>query len=256
MPSWDANVYLAFADERTRPAADLVARIPAASPARIVDLGCGPGNSTAVLRQRWPGADLLGVDNSPDMIAAARRDYPTCQWLQADIATWAADAPVDVLFANAALHWVPRHDVLFPRLAGMLAPGGALAVQMPAQPPSAVHRRIHEIADRPRWRDHLANAREAVRVESPATYYDLLCRLSSRIDLWETEYQHVLGGPEDVVKWVEGTGLRPFLQALPGEDERSAFRAELLAAVEADYPRRADGRVLLPYRRLFVVAVR
>jgi len=256
MADWDAGLYLRFAGERTRPAADLAGRVDVSAPARVADLGCGPGNSTAVLRARWPMAEVVGVDNSPEMIAAAARDFPAGRWVLADLATWADGPPFDVVFSNAALQWVPDHAAVFPRLFGRVAPGGALAVQVPVHFESPVHRLILEIADRPGWRDRLAGARAALRVERPGFYYNLLRPLAARLDLWVTEYLHDLADPAAVVAWIRGTGLRPYLAALADDTERVEFERLLLEGVTAAYPRQADGRVLFPFRRLFVVAYR
>lgn len=253
MPTWDADLYLRYADERTQPSIDLVARIAVAQPRRIVDLGCGPGNSTRILRSRWPEADVLGLDSSAEMIAAATRAFPRGQWVQADVRTWTDAVPFDVVFSNAAFQWVPDHATLFPRLFRLVAPGGALAVQMPTHFHSPLHRLILQIAEQPRWRERLAGARGALKVEKAEFYYDLLQPLAARIELWETEYHHVLDGPEAIVGWIRGTGLRPFLAALDEADGRR-FEEELLAGVVQAYPRRVGGRVLFGFRRLFVVA--
>jgi trans-aconitate 2-methyltransferase len=256
MPSWDADTYLKFADERTRPSLDLVAQIALEHPARIIDLGCGPGNSTAVLRARWPRAEITGLDNSPDMIAAAREKHPEGPWVLGSIADWTAEAPCDLVLSNAAMQWVPNHQTLFPHLLRQVAPGGALAVQMPVHLFSPVHQHILAIADDPTWRDRMSTAKNAIVVERPSFYYDLLQPLAARIDLWETEYHHVLDGPEAIVTWIRGTGLRPFLQALETDQQRQRFETLLLAGVSAAYPRRVDGRVLFPFRRLFIIAYR
>jgi trans-aconitate 2-methyltransferase len=256
MANWDAGLYLKFADERTRPAADLAARIALAAPARVVDLGCGPGNSTAVLRTRWPAADVVGVDNSPDMIAAATKAHPGGRWVLADLATWADPEPFDVVFSNAALQWVPGHAAVIPRLFALVAPGGALAVQAPIHFESPLHRLMLQIADRPEWRDRMAAAKAALRTERPGFYYDALRPAAAKLDLWVTEYLHELPGPADIVAWIRGTGLRPYLAALAGDTERSAFERLLLEGVTAAYPPQADGRVLFPFRRLFVIAYR
>ena len=256
MTAWDADRYLQFADERTQPAIDLVGRIALRDPARIVDLGCGPGNSTAVLRRRWPAAAIVGLDNSPAMIAAAAREYPAGTWVQADLATWVADAPFDLVFANATLQWLPDHDTLFPRLLGQVAPGGALAVQMPARLYARVQQLLLDVAADPAWRDRLAAARDALAVGPPGFYYDLLRPLAARLDLWETEYVHAMTSHAAIVDWVRGTRLRTFLAALADEAEQRRFEERLLAAVAAGYPPQRDGRFLFPFRRLFLIAYR
>ena len=253
MPSWDADLYLRYADERTRPAIDLVARIGVSEPRRIIDLGCGPGNSTQVLRQRWPEAHIVGLDSSPEMIAAAKEAHPDGTWLLGDVAAWTCDEPFDVVYSNAAFQWVPDHPALIPRLMGMVAPGGALAVQMPTHFHSPLHQLILEIAEMPEWREQLTAARGAIKVEKAEFYYDLLAPICRRVDLWETEYHHVLAGPEAILAWIRGTGLRPFLSALD-DGGKNRFEELLLAGVEKAYPRRVDGKVLFGFRRLFLVA--
>jgi trans-aconitate 2-methyltransferase len=256
MPHWDADQYLRFGEERTRAATDLLARVAIDSPCRVADLGCGPGNSTALLYRRWPGADIVGVDSSPEMIDAARAAYPDWQWQVGDIAAWTPPAPCDVVFSNAALQWVPDHARVFPRLLSHVAGGGALAVQVPAHVASPVHQAMLGISQAPAWRDRMHAAVRAVRVETPSTYYDMLQPLAAHIDLWITEYQHVLDSPAAMVEWMRGTGLRPFLQALADDKERATFEVLLLPEVAKSYPPQADGRVLFPFRRLFVVAYR
>jgi trans-aconitate 2-methyltransferase len=251
--TWNPAGYLRFADERTRPAVDLAARVEVAAPARVVDLGCGPGNSTRVVRSRWPAAVVTGLDSSAEMLAAARADQPDASWELADLAAWSPPEPVEVAFSNAALQWVPDHAAVFPRLfAGVSA---ALAVQVPAHFASPVHRLMVDVSNRHPWRDTLAAARNTISVGRPGFYYDLLRPLARRIDLWETEYVHQLDGPDAILAWVRTTALRPYLDALPPGD-RPAFERQFLAELTAAYPRQADGRVLFPFRRLFVVAYR
>jgi trans-aconitate 2-methyltransferase len=256
MPCWDSGQYLKFANERTQPAIDLLARVAIDAPRSVADLGCGPGNSTALLRQRWPEATVVGVDNSAEMLSAARTAYPDGTWHLADIAHWTPTAPCDVVFSNAALQWVPDHARVFPHLMAQVAPGGVLAVQVPAHLHSPVHQAMLSVACDPAWRDRMHAAIAAITVATLSVYYDLLQPLATRIDLWITEYQHVLDGPAAVIDWMRGTGLRPFLQALADDAERARFEAMLLPEVTKGYPRQADGRVLFSFRRLFVVAYR
>ncbi len=254
MSRWDADLYLRFAEERTQPAIDLLSRIGLASPHRIIDLGCGPGNSTALLRERWPQAEITGLDRSPEMIAAARKAYCAGRWIVGDISTWSDAAPFDVIFSNAALQWVPEHAALLPRLLSMVAAGGVLAVQMPRHFRSPVHQLMLDISCRPEWSERLAAARTAIHVEPPAFYYDLLAPRAARVDLWETEYLHVMESPAAILAWIRGTGLRPYLEALADDTERGRFEELLLAGLETAYSRRPDGRVLFPFNRLFVIA--
>ncbi|HKB91711.1 MAG TPA: trans-aconitate 2-methyltransferase [Opitutaceae bacterium] len=256
MPVWDPKLYLKFGGERTQPAIDLLSRIQLGEPAHIVDLGCGPGNSTELLRQRWPNADIAGVDNSPSMIEAARKSRPSGVWLEGEIASWKPSAPCDLVFSNAALHWLPNHATLFPALMQDVALGGVLAVQMPAHFESPVHAAIIEIAEQSPWRSRMASAQSAIRVERPGFYYDSLQPFVRRIEIWETLYNHVMNGPEAILEWIRGTGLRPFLEALKDDEERREFTDRYLKKLTATYPRQCDGKVLFPFRRLFILAHR
>jgi trans-aconitate 2-methyltransferase len=256
VPTWNADQYLRFADERTRPCRDLAAAVALAAPRRIVDLGCGPGNSTAVLAARWPAAEIVGLDSSDAMIAAARRDAPERTWILGDIASWTGDAPFDLVFSNAALQWVPDHARVYPRLLAQVAVGGALAVQVPCNFDANAHEAMRAIAARPEWRDHFSGGVREWHVHPAPFYYDVLAPHVSRVDLWETEYFHVMPGPAAIVEWYKGTGLRPFLDPLPDAAARQRFLAEYLDAVTTAYPPQSDGRVVFPFRRLFIIAYR
>jgi trans-aconitate 2-methyltransferase len=261
MPNWSATQYLKFGDERTRPSRDLAARIEGVNVRRVVDLGCGPGNSTAVLAERWPHAEITGLDNSPRMIEAARLAYPGWRCVESDIGQWARGASgggerFDVIFSNAALQWVPDHAVLLPQLMAMVAPGGALAFQIPAQD-SPAHRLMRTMAGSDLWRDSLPAGRVVEwHSHQPAFYYDVLAPHASRLDLWETEYVHVMDDAAAIVEWYRGTGLRPYLDALNTEAERERFAGQYLEGIPELYPRRGNGRVLFPFRRVFMIASR
>lgn len=256
MSAWNADHYLQFGAERTRPAVDLMQRIQVDQPRRVIDVGCGPGNSTDVLRARWPEAKIVGLDSSHEMIAAARQRHPEGEWIEADAATWTSDQPFDVVFSNAALQWLPDHAAIISRLFGFVAPGGALAVQIPSYSRLPVRMHIHDISEDPRWTDRMDAARSALTMESPAFYYDVLSPLAAKIDLWETEYSHVMPDAGAIVDWISSTGLRPFLAALASQQERDQFLDMLRNRVADSYPRRADGNVLFPFKRLFVIAYR
>ena len=256
MTDWNAEQYLKFADERGRPSLDLVARIAVSRPERIIDLGCGPGNSTAVLRRQWPQAEITGLDNSEDMIAAARESHPEGIWILADAATWTAEVPFDIVYSNAALQWLPDHESLFPHLFSWVAPGGALAVQIPAHFNSVLHKEIVEVAKNAEWL-HLMDAPLNVMTKKPPSfYYNLLQPLAARLEIWETEYYHVMESPRAIIEWFRGTGLRPYLEALESEGQRQRFVDMLLERYRRSYPRQNDGRILFPFRRLFIIAYR
>jgi|SRR5271167_3809590 len=260
--NWSAKQYVAFEDERTRPVRDLLAALPGI-PARLaIDLGCGPGNSTEVLAARFPDAQVGGIDSSPDMIEAARRRLPHVRFWVMDIDAWRGGAgpdagPFDVILANAVLQWLPHHAQLLPALIGKLAPGGALAVQMPDNLEEPAHRLMREIAHAGPWAAKLAQAAAARPPLANADwYYELLRPLCAKADIWRTTYYHSLpGGAGAVVEWFKGSGLRPFLEPLGGE-ERAAYLELYTAAIARAFPALADGRVLLPFPRLFLVAIR
>lgn len=256
MEDWSARLYLQFEAERTRPAVDLLAQIPISRAKCVVDLGCGPGNSTELLARKFPDAAIIGLDTSEDMLAEARKRLPGASFERADIAQWRAAAPVDLIFANAVLQWIPGHIALMARLAAQLAPGGCLAVQVPDNLGERSHALMREVAGRAPFEEKLSSASAAREtIGAFREYYETLAPACSQVDVWRTTYVHALPGPDAIVEWVKSTGLRPFLAPLAPADKRrflSQYREEVAAA----YPPLADGRVLLPFPRLFVVAVR
>ncbi|KAA1378089.1 methyltransferase domain-containing protein [Aeromicrobium fastidiosum] len=254
MTTWDPNRYLRYADERSRPFVDLVARVDG-EPRTIVDLGCGPGHLTAVLRSRWPDATVLGVDSSPEMIDRATADNADdrASYELADVATWVPQAPVDLIVSNALFQWVPDQLAVIERLSGHVAPGGTFALQTPNNYSGPSHRLLSEIASRPAYRE-LTEGLHDDRGTSPETYLDLFVRAGWQADVWETSYLHVLHGDDPVLDWISGTGARPVLAALP-EGLRADFVAEYGAALRAAYPARTWGTVM-PFARVFAVARR
>ena len=257
MPAdWNPALYLRFEDERTRPAHDLLARVPLASPARVVDLGCGPGNSTELLLQRFPSASVLGMDSSAAMVEQARQRLPQCQLELGDVSTWRPSAAPDVLFANALLQWVLKHDALFPRLFSLLAPGGVLAVQMPDNLEQPSHRLMREVAADGPWAATIGDASRLRAAVLPAErYYDLLAPAAKQVEIWRTEYLHKMSSARAIVDWLRATGLRPFLEPL-SDEQRAAFLAEYERRIALAYPVRTDGHLLFPFPRLFIVAQR
>ena len=256
MENWNVAHYLKFGDERTRAAADLVARIKLEHPETIADLGCGPGNSTQILRNRWPNSNVIGIDNSAEMIDVAKRLFPAQKWVLADVAKWALADPIALVFSNAALQWLPNHGTLIQRLFSFVASGGALAFQIPSGTFPTVRLLIHEISNDPAWTKRMVAARTALTMESPSFYYDTLADEATALDIWETEYNHVMDSPDAIVDWIASTGLRPFLAALDTDAERKRFLVELRCRVSSAYESRSDGKVLFPFRRTFVIAYR
>jgi trans-aconitate 2-methyltransferase len=256
--AWDPQRYLRFAGERARPFADLLARVDAPAPRTVVDLGCGTGALTAGLAARWPTADVTGVDSSAQMLAAAERHAVPgrVRFVRDDVQRWQPAGPVDVLVSNAVLHWVPGHEGLLRRWAGLLAPGGWLAVQVPGNFRAPTHALLAEVCRSPRWADRLAGVSpRADAVLEPAGYLAVLESAGLAADVWETTYLHVLTGADPVLGWVSSTVLRPVLARLD-ESDAAELTGSYAAALRAAYPPRADGTTVLPFRRVFAVGFR
>lgn len=251
---WNPALYLAFEDERTRPPRDLLARVPLSQPRRVIDLGCGPGNSTELLAQRWPQAEVIGVDNSPAMLEQARARLPGLRFELADLASWTPPEGTDLLFANAVFQWVPDHLDVLARLLDKLPPGGVLAVQMPDNVTEPSHLLMEEAAAAGPWAARIAGAARDV-LPAVGAYYDRLAPLARQVDIWHTLYNHPLAGPAAIADWFRSTGLRTYLAPLDAA-EREAFLGDYTARLAKAYPARVDGKVLLRFPRLFIVAVR
>ncbi|MEP7060771.1 MAG: methyltransferase domain-containing protein [Betaproteobacteria bacterium] len=259
--SWNPQQYLKYESQRMRPAIDLIARIPLAAPSTIVDLGCGAGNVARVLADRFPGATLDCVDGDAAMLARAREATaadPRFQWTQADLAAWQPPYAVDLVFSNAALHWLDDHAHLFPALLSKLAPHGVLAVQMPDNFGAASHRALFDAARDPRWRDRVAPLVRPHPVAPLERYHEWLQPHAHKLDLWRTTYVQPLASTADaehpVVAWMRGAALTPFIATLG--DDADAFIADFAARVDAAYPKMTDGSVLFPFARVFIVAQR
>jgi trans-aconitate 2-methyltransferase len=255
---WDAGQYLRFGGERARPFFDLVARVGAVGPRYVADLGCGPGTLTAALAERWPDAEVTGVDNSPEMISAAQasagRSAPNLSFALGDVWEWRPECPVDVLVCNAVLQWVPGHDDLLLRWAGLLAPDGWLAFQLPGNSGQPSHAIVGEMARSPHWRGLLADVRLNRQAGDPADYVALLARPGFAVDAWETTYLHLLHGEDPVLEWTKGTTLRPVLAALDAE-QAVAFVREYGERLRAEYRPHPFGTIF-PFRRVFTVVHR
>jgi trans-aconitate 2-methyltransferase len=254
--AWSPTQYLKFEDERSRPARDLLAQVPLGEARRVVDIGCGPGNSTELLAERFPEAELLGLDSSPEMLVAARKRLPRAKFVEADIGKWSPQEPVDLVFANAVFQWVPDHLEVLRRLFAGQAPGGVLAIQVPDNFTEPSHTAMAEAAKSTPWADRLAAA-AGVRdvIPAPAAYYDRLKPLAARVDVWHTFYNHPLAGPGAIVEMLRSTGLRPYLELL-GHDEQQEFLKDYERRIAVAFPPLVDGKVLLRFPRLFLVAVR
>lgn len=262
MAVWDPTTYLQFAGERGRPFADLLAQVRAEDPQRVVDLGCGPGQLTATLAERWPAAEVVGLDSSTEMVERAASmqaaSMPTeslragrLRFAVTGLREWQPEQPVDVIVSNAALQWVPGHRELLPRLVGALRPRGWLAFQVPGNFGEPSHRLLHQLAADPRFAAATAGVERPAAAE-PGDYLADLSALGCRVEVWETTYLHVLSGPDPVFRWISGTGAQPVLQALAG-DRRAEFEREYRALLTQAYPTQPYGTVL-PFRRIFAVA--
>ena len=248
---WNPSQYVKFAGPRLQPGLDLIARLPELEPRRVVDLGCGTGELTALLAHRFPKAEVVGIDSSAEMLEKARARFPEIRFEQGDIADWSG--PVDVLFSNAALQWLDRHEQLLPRLLAQVAPGGVFAAQMPRNFDAPSHQRMRQLAAEAPWAGRIALREEPVF--RPERYDELLRPGCAVLEIWETEYLHVLEGDDPVLEWTSGTALLPVKAALEGA-EREAFIAGYRDALRQAYPRREDGRTLFPFRRIFLLARR
>jgi trans-aconitate 2-methyltransferase len=256
MEDWSARQYLKFEDERTRPPRDLLAQVPLARPHRAVDLGCGPGNSTELLVERFPQSQIVGLDSSPDMLRKARERLPQCSFVEGDIATWKPEPGTNLIFGNAVMQWLPDHPAIMRRLLEGMASGGVLAIQMPDNTREPALRFQSDVGESGPWKDH-PEIKAAPRddLPTPEEYYDLLKPACSHIDIWHSVYNHVMASPQAITEWFKGSSLQPFLSPLDAA-AREQFLAAYTAKIVGAYKPRFDGKVLLRFPRLFILAVR
>ena len=256
MSDWNAKQYLKFEDERTRPPRDLLAQVPLGDAKRVIDLGCGPGNSTELLVERFPKAETIGLDSSPNMLKQARERLPRCTFVEAKIETWAPDPDTDLLFANAVFQWIPDNALVLERLLKTLPKGGVLAVQMPDNTEEPAIATLRAVASQDPWAANpKLNQAARIALLRPEGYYDRLRPHATRLDIWHTVYNHVMAGVEGIVEWFKGSSLQPYLAALEAQ-EREAFLASYTEALARQYQPLHDGKVLLRFPRLFILAVR
>jgi len=249
---WDPDSYLKFKNERTLPSVDLVGRIEGLNPATIIDVGCGPGNSTRVLAERWESSDILGIDNSPAMIEKARQDYPDQKWEVMDARN--IIGRYDLVYSNATLQWIDDHASLMPALIGRVNAGGALAVQVPSFFEMPVTRAIDRVAADQRWTCSFPVLKNILTIHPASFYYDLLAGRVKKFDLWKTSYIHVMDSHQAIVDMIRTTGMKPFLDALTTAEEKTEFESLVLNELGTEYDVRRDGKVLFPFERLFFIA--
>lgn len=253
MSTWNPEIYLKYGDLRTRPAFELASRIAKLAPKKVYDLGCGPGNSAEILRAIFPSGDLVGVDNSEEMLTKAAKEGPSgVSWENRDLSTWAPDDTPDVIFSNATYQWIDHHEKVFPKLLNALAPKGSLAIQMPDNFDAASHRLLRQVAKNGPWAEKVADEIREAPVHAPREYYNIFAPLAHTIDIWTTEYAQILTGDDPVFQWVSGTALRPFLTILQGAEQQE-FCETYKHLLQEAYPPSADGTTLFPFKRLFMV---
>lgn len=251
---WNPELYLKFGKERTQPSIDLVSRIDMTNPAKIIDIGCGPGNSTQVLAQRWPTAKIVGVDNSPAMIEKAKKDYPHQEWAIVDAGKDEINDRYDIVFSNATIQWIPDHAALLKRFHNLLTDNGTIAIQVPQFWDMPIGKSIMEIAGQSRWSALTAGATELFTIHDHHFYYDHLSALFHSIEMWESDYVHILDSQPAILEMVRSTGLKPYLERLESDTDKKDFEDMVLKAIEKDYPLQRDEKVLFPFKRLFFIA--
>ncbi len=254
MTAWNPNQYLKFREKRTRPAIDLASKIEVVTPSKVIDLGCGTGTSTAILKEKWPNAKIYGLDSSSDMLERAESEFPEITWIKADLNDWRPMENYDIIFSNATLQWIIKVDRLVELAFEGLTNGGALAFQVPNNEDSPYQQCIITLAGQDEWSGVFRDLINPIRYSPMKFYYEMLSKRSSRMDIWETRYYQIMDGPESILEWVSGTGLRPYLEALGTDLEQEKFKTELLELYRESYPRSSNGKVLFPFNRQFVIA--
>lgn len=254
MSQWNPDAYLKFEQERTQPSRDLVARIRLENLRMIVDIGCGPGNSTRVLRDAWPGANVVGLDNSKEMIDRAQATYPKYKWILADAADWQPLEKYDLVFSNATLQWIPGHAMLLQRLFDMINSDGAIAVQVPFNTESPLLRAIASVAESAAWRDLMHDCSAQIFYRDETHYYEIVSNLSSRVDMWTTTYIHVMESHQSLIDWYSSTGLKIYLERIADEEGKLRFKKEIIESCREKYPLQSNGKILFPFKRIFFVA--
>jgi trans-aconitate 2-methyltransferase len=251
---WNPELYLKFKRERTQPSIDLVSRINLSNPKKIIDIGCGPGNSTQVLVERWFNSKILGVDKSPSMIEKAKNDFPNQEWKVMDASNFELNENYDLVFSSATIQWIPEHDKLLNNLWRLVNEGGGLAVQVPLFHLMPISRLIEEVANEDEWKNKVLDDLELLIFNNSHYYYNVLSKLSSNIELWETDYYHIMNSHKDIIEMIKSTGMKPYLDKLESEKEKNEFEKKVYEKIVEAYPKQDDDKVLFPFKRLFFIA--
>jgi trans-aconitate 2-methyltransferase len=251
---WNPELYLKFGNERTQPAIDLVNHIHLNyQPKNIIDIGCGPGNSGQILTANWPDVNFLGIDSSVKMIEKAKKDYPKQNWITADVSQFESTTKYDIVYSNAAIQWIPDHKNLLEKLFGLLSDNGVLALQLPKFKDMPIGKAIERVAIRSQWKKQTEHCSSVFTYHEYGFYYDLLSQSFPAIEMWETSYLHILESQEAIIKWTRSTGMKPYLDSLNTDTERAKFEREVLNEISDEYPARNDGKVIFPFKRLFII---
>jgi trans-aconitate 2-methyltransferase len=251
---WNPELYLLFVKERTQPMIDLVSRIDFDQPKKILDVGCGPGNSTQILVRRWPDAEVVGVDNSPAMIEKAKKDFPNQAWRILDAGTDEINEKFDIVFSNAAIQWIPDHPKLLKKFHHFLSEEGVLAIQIPMFWDMRIGESISRISMNARWSSVMQGATDALTIHKYSFYYDKLSELYHSIAIWESDYIRILDSHSSILEMIQSTGLRPFLERLESDEDKRDFEEMVLKEIINEYPSQKNGKVLFPFKRLFFIA--
>jgi len=253
MNDWNPGLYLQFSTERTQPSVDLIGRIHGIAPTSIIDIGCGPGNSTQVLVSRWPDAQITGLDSSRAMIKTAQQEYPHQEWIVADAFTHKPAVRYDLVFSNAVIQWIPDHEALITRFYGILSDNGTLAVQIPLFWDMPLGKIINHTAEDDRWQSKTEGVSDLFTIHDTSFYYERLSALFRSVEMWETQYFHILESHGAILEMMRSTGLKPYLERLDGDSEKNAFEEDVLKQLKHEYPIQTNGNVLLPFKRLFFI---
>lgn len=253
MNTWNPDLYMQFGSERTRPSIDLVSRIKTVNPKNIIDIGCGPGNSTQVLINRWPNAAITGLDNSQEMIKKAKCDHPAQEWIHADITTFEAEIKYDILFSNAVIQWIPNHESLMKKFHDMLCDDGLIAVQIPLFWDMPLGSIVKETSKNHIWNKKLGEISDFFTFHNYSFYYDELSLLFNKVEMWRTDYFHIFKNHLKILNMMKSAGLRPYLNRLESDDEKNIFENEILEKIETKYSKQKNGNIILPFKRLFFI---